>query len=105
MPRSFAGLFVLGVAGLALAWECPDNGSTMALSNNQVPGNYRVRHSGGDANVRLIVRDASGNVTFDEPLPTNEEGVLVGVPLGGSVEVTDPADGDQKGADGTIAKE
>jgi len=105
MLRSFAWLFVFGVSGLALAWQCPDDGSTKALSNNQDPGNYRIRQSGGDGSVRVIVRDASGNETFNEPLPTNEEGILVGVPLGGSVEVNDPRDGDQKGADGTIAKE
>ncbi len=105
MLRSFECLLVFGMTGAALAWQCRDDGSTRALSNNQDPGNYRIRYSGGDDSVRVIVRDGAGNETFNEPLPTDPEGLLVGVPLGGSVEVVDASDRDSKAGEGSIAKE
>jgi hypothetical protein len=89
----------------AAAWVCPDNGSTKALANNQDPGNYRVKHAAGDTSLRCRVKNSEGEVTFDEDLPTDAEGLLVGVPLGGTVGIYDESDTDIRSGEGTIRKE
>ena len=91
------------LATQAIAWDVADDGSTRALPNNQEPGNYKVKWTSGDTSLRVKVTSSSGAQLSDDPLPTSMDGITVGVPLGATVSVYDPDDGDILDGHGTIA--
>lgn len=109
------GLAVAITAGTALAqgggggqtpvdtWDVDAGGSTTAIDNNQVAGNYKVKNGPGTSTVTVTVKNEEGEVVAGPiDLDPGETSPQLGVPLGGDVEIVD--DGGTKGASGKIWK-